>query len=233
MGKINSIGIRLPGLDGRPVIAKFTGLSSASHNSKTGGMIQNYILPEQWMEDKMMGDDTSVCGDCPHSFRAGDTCYLHKGSARMGLISTMKKWPDILMPLRDEDLMLSMLRTELVARSVRFGAYGEPILLGERLVSFMCSVASHWTGYTHQWRRLEYQWAKQYFMASVDSSEDYFEAKSMGWRTFRTRSHADAVYPTEAQCPASKEMGKITTCDRCKLCMGTSKKARDITIIKH
>jgi hypothetical protein len=76
MSKVNSIGIRVTGLDGRPVIAKFTGLASASSNSKTGGMVQNYILPEQWMTDKRMGDDTSVCGDCPHSFRAGDTCYL-------------------------------------------------------------------------------------------------------------------------------------------------------------
>lgn len=227
MTKVNSIGIRVTGLDGRPVIAKFTGLANASSNSKTGSMVQNYLLPEQWMQDKRMGDDTSVCGDCPHSFRAGDTCYLHKGSAKMGLISTMKKMPDRITDDTEDVVQL------LAGKAVRFGSYGEPVLLGEELVSRVCAVAEHWTGYSHRWMDPQYQWAKQYFMASVDSEDQMHEANAMGWRTFRVRNVDDPVRRTEVTCPASKEAGKVTTCDVCGLCRGASSKAKSITILRH
>jgi hypothetical protein len=37
----------------------------------------------------------------------------------------------------------------------------------------------------------------------------------------------------EVLCPASEEAGRKTTCENCKLCSGTSKKAKNVAIYAH
>ena len=73
-------------------------------------------------------------------------------------------------------------------------------------------------------------------MASVDTIEEREEAKKAGWRTFRVAEKftgEDIVLPGEILCPASEEAGKRTTCDKCGLCAGLSRKAKDIMIPVH
>lgn len=228
--RYKTIGFVTNGLNGQPVMCKFTALSGGSVNSKTGDMVQSFMLPVQWMDERRIDDDTAVCGDCPHSFRAGDTCYLHKGTAFMGLISTSKAWPQAQV---SPEWVVDMAATYFTDKAVRFGSFGEPVLMGEAVVKAICAVARTWTGYTHQWRKPQYQWAKAYFMASVESEELMHLAHSMGWRTFRVRPASDPVLKGETSCPASAEMGKRTTCERCSLCKGAASKAKNITIIEH
>lgn len=227
---MNSIGFPAIGLNGKRVMVKFTALKNKTVNSKTGDMIQSWMLPMDWVDTKRIDDDTAVCGDCPHSWRADDTCYLHKGMAFMGLLSTAKSWPQAY-------VTSGALRKDFISlfkdRLVRFGSFGEPVLMGKEVVSAICAVAKGWTGYTHQWAKPEYQWAKKYFMASADTDEQAQKAQAMGWRTFRVRQADQPINKGEANCPASKESGKKTTCASCRLCMGTSSKAKSITIIKH
>lgn len=58
----------------------------------------------------------------------------------------------------------------------------------------------------------------------------------MGFRTFRVIQEDDPLDSDEIMCPASAEMGKRTTCDRCGLCSGHADGTdtrKNIAIIDH
>ena len=202
-------------------------------NSKTGDLIQNYFIPEAWItSDKKLKDldDRSVCFDCDHGKSKNKTCYVPKGQSGMGLASKInglrKRGLDNIPELSPE--LEADLLDAIEGRGVRFGSYGEPILLGEDLVQKISERADFWTGYTHQWHKNP--WAKKYFMASVETTLVDKAAQSMGWRTFYAGEPTEGNHVT---CPASKEAGNKTTCDNCKLCMGTTSKAKSVKIKIH
>jgi hypothetical protein len=113
---------------------------------------------------------------------------------------------------------------------IRFGAYGEPVLLGESLTAKICSIALGWTGYTHQWALSKYSWSSKFFMASVEGDFMKRVANKMGFRTFLVgKSEEKSVV-----CPASKEGGRKAVCADCILCSGTNGKgACNIKILPH
>lgn len=202
-------------------------------NSKTGDMVQNYILPVEWISTdidiKKLGDK-QVCFDCDHSMEKNNTCYVRKGNAMQGLLSKVrsfrKKGIDSIPEYSEE--IANQIIEKVTGRGVRFGAYGEPVLLGEDLIKRISERASYWTGYTHQWHR--FNWASRYFMASVESNLLARAADAMGFRSFFVTDSDDSNYVT---CPASKEAGRLTTCENCKLCMGTQSKAKSVKIKFH
>lgn len=213
------------------VIVNFQFVTS---NEKTGSLIQNYLIPQEWIEsiEKITKlSDKAVCFDCPHGQSEEKTCYVRKGQSAMGLASKVRSMRKIGLdniPEFSPEIEADLLNA-IEGRGVRFGSYGEPILLGENLISKITKRAKFWTGYTHQWHKNN--WAKNYFMASVESSIVSNVAQKMGFRTFFVGQANDPKnYVT---CPASKEAGKITTCDKCKLCMGTQSKAKSVTILPH
>ena len=202
-------------------------------NSKTGNMVQSFILPIDWItSDKKIQEigDSSVCFDCEHNMSNKKDCYVIKGNSLMGLLSKVrslrKKGIDSI-PEFDSFIEEKILEA-VKGRAVRFGSYGEPVLLGEDLISKIAERASYWTGYTHQWHTNN--WAKKFFMASVESNLINRAAQAMGWRTFFVGKTDDSSLIT---CPASKEAGYKTTCENCKLCMGTTSRAKSIKINKH
>lgn len=69
-------------------------------------------------------------------------------------------------------------------------------------------------------------------MASVDSQSDADIARSMGLRTFRVSIGVEHM-PGEISCPASAEAGARVQCEKCQLCAGTSKQAKNIVIADH
>jgi hypothetical protein len=213
-----------------------------SKNSKTGLAIQNYLIPKSWGDAGEILDDKDVCFDCPHSQSKNATCYVRKGTASWGLKSKAKALKSFVKLIPEfsqatEDAILKMCEGQYV----RFGAYGEPILLGEDLVKKITKVAKTWTGYTHQWHQDQYQWAKKYFMASVDSLPEKSLARSKGWRPFFVSD--DPNYKMDKTdsvlCPASAQAGKKLQCNACSLCKGTSAKnkagklAKDVEIPMH
>lgn len=210
-----------------------------SANSKTGDSTQVWILPKSWVfeGEKAMIDDEASCMDCPHSKRVNRSCYVRKGFAEYGLKSKVKSLNSAyksgkldMLPITD---LVQFEGDKVKGKFIRFGAYGEPVLLGENTVKQLASLASNWTGYTHQWYVDNYSWAKDYFMASVETELLQNKANSLGFRTFRVRSKKDLITKMEAVCPASKEAGRKVTCNNCALCKGASSKAKNITIIKH
>ena len=202
-------------------------------NSKTGNLVQNYILPAEWIEsDAKMStlSDKAVCFECPHSKEKESTCYVRKGQSEMGLSSKVRSLRKLgldnipeLSPEIEADLLQA-----IEGKGIRFGSYGEPILLGEELVGKITRKAKFWTGYTHQWHKNN--WAKNYFMASVESERLAEASHKLGFRSFYVGQTDSKNFVT---CPASKEAGQKTTCENCKLCMGTQSKAKSVTIKPH
>ena len=204
-----------------------------SENSKTGNMIQVWVLNrgESPVESVKSGSDRNVCFDCPARGVQGFIdryCYVN-----------VAQGPNAVWRAYRAGSYSKLARAEYAAifsgRAVRFGAYGDPVLIPLAIVRAIAAVANGHTGYTHQWRKPEYQAYRAFLMASCDSLGDYATAKRMGWRTFRVRTAGDAVLAREIMCPASDEAGHRTQCIRCKLCSGsTARDARkDITIVVH
>lgn len=217
-------------LDEQPVLVVATGLDKPSSNPKTGPMVQVWILRADVhpIRARHTGQDYSICGDCVHrgvvmTGRNYDrTCYVTVGRtpAAVWLKASMGRYPTT---------AFRRIPKVFEGLKVRIGAYGDPAAVPFELWDLVTSKASHWTGYTHQWKRCDER-LKRICMASVDSLDEAEHAQSLGWRTFRVG--VDPV-PGEISCPASAEAGKKATCSRCTLCAGASRKAKNISIRPH
>jgi len=215
-------------LDGSPIVVIMTGLNKVSKNSKTGEMPQVWILRSDIHPINAMreGKDSAICGQCPHRpkvlgekalSKESRTCYV-KAMPLNKIYNTYAKGGYKRTTAED-------LSTTLAGMNVRIGAYGDPaavpIQVWDTLLKFCKS-----TGYTHQWRTCDKQYNK-YCMASCDNLLDVAESIALGYRVFfvQTVNSYDNVvksYNTTkfAHCPASKEMGKVTTCAACMACSG-------------
>ena len=174
-----------------------------SSNTKTGSMAQLWVLyrHEAPTEASKTGNDSFVCGECPHKPSLAGSCYVNLGQAPNNVYRKYKNggYPQ-------------GTPKELMAEDIRFGAYGDPAFLPFALVHALAKYANSWTGYTHQWKTCDPRFSK-YFMASVDTEEEYKLAKVMGWKTFRTVLSGDQLELSERICPSN-----VVTCKQCKKC---------------
>jgi hypothetical protein len=69
-------------------------------------------------------------------------------------------------------------------------------------------------------------------MASADTADEAAQANLFGMRVFRVSVGVDRQVG-ETTCPASAEGGRRATCDKCMLCAGAARTARDIVIADH
>lgn len=214
----------LSALDGiTPIVVIATGLRKASKNSKTGKMVQTYILRSD-IEPQVaikLGLDGAICGDCPA--REG-ACYV---LAFQGPLNTFKAW---------ERGCYEKAKTDaLVGLKVRLGTYGDPAAVPLDVWMRVLAGSSGWTGYTHQWRKCDPGF-KYLCMASADTRSEQSLATSQGWRVFRTRLKGEDLLEGEIVCPASNEAGHKTQCADCGLCDGTvgpGDARKNIAIIAH
>lgn len=214
-------------IDGSPIVVLATGFSAGSANSKTGDMLQTFILRADIdpMTALREGEDVSICGVCPHKGKAaGGTgaCYVRVYHAPL---STWRAWQRG----NAEPFDIERFR----GRRVRFGSYGDPAAVPLSVWQKLAAVAEGTTGYTHQWRAADPGFASL-CMASADSVEDRRAARLMGYRTFRVRTVGSEKERGEVVCPASEEAGKLTQCAACMQCGGTGNgRTADITIEAH
>jgi hypothetical protein len=205
-------------LNREPIVAILTGLTRPSANSKTGwSMLQTWILPatETPLQAIRTGKDESVCGRCPlRGAHARDrACYVNLGRAPTAV---WQAWTRQLYPTVDEKRW-----KRIRGRPVRLGSYGDPAAVPSQIWFRLAGYATGWTGYTHHWRDPRLQHLRWLLMASVDTPHEAWEAQALGWRTYRTRLESEELLPFESTCPASKEAGHKTTCERCLQCNGT------------
>jgi hypothetical protein len=217
-------------LDQSPIIAVLTGLFRKSKNAKTRGMAQLYIIRADMhpMEAKRSRADYAVCGDCKHRGATSreSSCYVVVAQAPQAIYRAFLRGK--YGAAVDPSVGNAVLRAK--SKTLRLGAYGDPAAVPYGVLEALVSGIKH-TGYTHQW-----EWARMYrhlVMASVDTSAERDRATAAGWRTFRVLAPEDTQHVGEVSCPASAEMQHRTSCDRCTLCAGLSRPARDITIVAH
>lgn len=211
-----------------------------SSNDKTGSMLQTYIIRSHVhpVQAVRTGGDVGICNDCPmrgliatqkrrsrkkKNFRA---CYVNVGQGPAMVYGAFRRgrYVDYVPALHDQ---------YIAGRKVRFGTYGEPVLIPLELVQHLASISSGWTGYTHQWSNLAYAGYKQFLMASVHGLTGPWSrehANSLGWRTFRTKRDG-APAEGEVLCPASKEAGKRLTCLTCNLCDGAGRRKIGLDLV--
>ena len=224
-------------LTGEPIMVIATGVhpvgskARASANAKTGDMIQVTIMRSDINPTEALkrGLDVAVCGDCIHRSKASGglaDCYTHKnlrrGFAQTGTFKAHQ---------RSGSLPFDLAR--FAGRKVRFGAYGDPGAVPFEVWEEIASVASGFTGYTHQWRTGDPRMA-ELFMASADTVADRRDGRHKGYRTFRVRCSDEPRMAGEVICPASVEAGVKTDCATCLQCSGTAgDRKQDIVIVLH
>lgn len=212
-------------LDGKTIMAILTGTRRTSHNTKTGGMAQLWILPAEVdpYEAQRTGADASVCGSCPLRPSSGGEvrCYVR---TFQGPLSTWKA--NRTAPVRLGDALAALHES---GRGLRLGAYGDPAAVPEDVVTALAGASAGGTAYTHAWRHEEHAWLKTYAMASVESGWDGVAARSKGWRTFRVLREDEPPMPGEILCPFET---RGVQCEACGLCSGAST-AKSIAIHAH
>lgn len=227
-------------IDGKPIVV-IAILSSS--NIKTGNMIQTYIIRSDIapLEASRTGADVSICGECIHRGTAHDgsngkttangrSCYVNLGQGATVVYKAFKRG---LYPVATPETIKGLAH----GRMVRMGTYGDPSAVPDSVWRDLLHGASGHTSYTHQHSmRPDYSLS----MASADTIEDSIQFRARGVRTFRvipvsewnTQGNASMTV-NEVLCPASKEAGYKATCDKCKLCSGSSIKAKSIAIVAH
>ena len=232
MSKLNGfIFYRGPSvLDGAPIVAIAT-LSSS--NIKTGpkgkgNMVQTWIIRADMspIEASKAGEDSAICGACPHRHSLGGACYVNIGQAPLGIYRAFKRgaYPD----LSDNPEAIA---EALAGRAVRLGAYGDPSAVPFDVWAQLLDGVTKWTGYTHQARHPRFDARLfRYCMASADTPKQAEKLNQRGARTFRVKSHAAPMLRGELECLSET---KGVKCIDCGLCDGANRDAPSIVINVH
>jgi hypothetical protein len=227
-------------IDGAPIVVIATGLAQGSSNSKTGAMIQTYILRADIspIDAVRTGQDSAICGTCVHRGQddgsgtgrhVGRTCYVNVSQGPRSVWAAWKRgrYPEVDRTRGDALYEIGE------GRAVRLGTYGDPAAVPVLVWQALVARSTGRTGYTHQWRRCDPA-LSSLCMASADSAEDARTAQAAGWRTFRVAMPCDAPrLSNEALCPASKEAGRKLTCAQCLACAGADGRRGSIVIAAH
>lgn len=227
-------------LDGQPIVVVAI---VTSGNVKTGNMLQTHIIRADVspMQASKTGADYSVCGTCTHRGTPSTdpakktaqrrTCYVNLGQGPNQVFKAYSagKYPTATTP--------EQITALAKGRMVRLGTYGDPAAVPATVWDALLADATGHTGYTHQH---EHRPDYGRMMYSADTPAQATAAHAKGYRTFRVipvhayaQQGKDALLANEILCPASKENDKGITCRECKLCTGSTTKAKSIAIVAH
>ena len=212
--------------DGKPIVVIAVW---SSKNSKTGDMLQTYILRSDIdpRDANKWGEDESICGQCQHrgtptldptkALAEERTCYVTMGQGPLIVFNEFiaGKYPP------------ASPRAVGAGRRVRIGTYGDGAAAPDYVWSELLSEAEGHTAYSHNGGD------PQRYMVSADTLAQAQGAWANGYRTFRVVRDVSEIRKHEVLCPASTAAGHTTTCAACLLCGGTSVKAKSIAIPAH
>jgi len=144
-------------IDGQDIVMIATGFEKGSANSKTGSMIQTWILCKDIdpREANKLGLDYSICGDCklrgiavePSSDRklAKDrACYVAIYQAPLNVWKTYKKGGYTRVRGHKDVAELG------IDETIRLGSYGDPSAIPSYVWDSLLAKSKGRTGYTHQ-----------------------------------------------------------------------------------
>ena len=197
-------------LDGKPIVVIAT-LSTS--NRKTGPMIQTWIIRSDIdpVSASKKGEDSSICGNCPHRHNSGGACYVNIGQAPLAIYKAYKRglYPQI-------DYVADNIH--FLGRMVRLGAYGDPSAMPYEVAEKVTSMGRGHTGYVHQIRHKNFD--KRFLnlcMVSEDTPKQALKYQSMGAKTFSVAMDGDMMFDSEIECLSESEG---LQCDACGLCNG-------------
>ena len=207
-------------LDGSPIACIAT-LSTS--NRKTGAMIQTWIIraDKDPVTASKLGDDVSICGNCPLRHHTGGACYVNIGQAPRAIFDGFIRGIY-------ETFDINKHRSYFMGRKVRLGAYGDPAAVPFDILKTIVDLAAGHTGYTHQIKHKNFD--KRMItlcMVSADSPKQALKYQSMGAHTFRVALADDVLFDNEIECLADS---KGLSCLECGLCDGQTK---NIAIAVH
>jgi hypothetical protein len=240
-------------IDGAEIVVIVTGLATGSDNSKTGDMLQTWILriDTDPITANRTGLDYSICGDCKlrgiadpdksKGYAAKRSCYVNIGQAPQRVwdcYTTGNSYENISGDFEE----IAKISTD---RQVRLGSYGDPMAVPRVVWMALLKFSSGNTGYSHQFNP-----DSEFLMISADTEAEARKAWDKKQRTFRSvESVEDIIKDKEILCPASKEAGEIkaikkgvdpakyedflTTCEKCQLCRGSNLLAKNVAIVIH
>ncbi len=206
-------------IDGESVAVIVVGTRSRSANTKTGGMLQSYIILADTLPTDAIrtGLDVSVCGDCIHRSKASGgkgSCYVNVGQGVQSVYRAYKRGIYPRMNLLAASAFIASLD-----KAFRIGTYGDPGAVPDAgaFWGVLAAGAPARTGYTHRWQDTGAS-LRGLCMASVDDVAEAEDAWNQDWATFRVAPVGDTlrIYG-EAQCPASEEAGRRVTCETCPI----------------
>ena len=195
-------------INGEPIVCIATGTHNPSKNKKTGAMVQIWILHAKYFPTIAVkkGEDEAICGDCKHRNKS---CYVNVFQAPTNI------WRSYIKGLYKKTKVPQAVKN----RFVRIGAYGDMAALPEEINNKLVQYSKGHTAYTHQWKLPEAQYLKEIAVASVDSINEYRQAKKLGWQTFRIYKDSDQLI-TEQRCIA--QIIENTQCLDCLKCNGNN-----------
>lgn len=210
-------------LDGSPIVVIGTLETS---NVKTGDMIQVWILRSDInpVEATKTGEDSAICGSCPHRWFNGGACYVNVGQAPNAIYKSFKagKYPTY-DPKKHEHF--------LQHRKIRLGAYGDPAAAPFEIMRYLANIGIGHTGYTHQARHKNFdERFLSICMISADSPKQAKQWQDRGARTFRVAMVGDAMHDSEIECLSDS---KGIQCLDCGLCDGNKRTNKNIVIAVH
>lgn len=196
-------------------------------------VLQTYHFSMQQVKNNDLTLDKNNCLDCKFSYNQNSGksggCYTHKGTQKLGIGSMLRalsKRVDSIKKFSEEDFKTFLDKMDkFKVDLVRFGAYGEPVLLSLDIIESLTKRAKRYTGYTHQWVNPKNKLKAKFFMASVHNVFEQSLAQSLDFRTFRTNKLKD-INTKEIMCPANKTV----SCTDCGACNGFNNKAKQKSI---
>lgn len=210
-------------LDGSPIVVIATLETS---NVKTGEMVQVWILRSDInpVQATQTGEDSAICGSCPHRHFNKGACYVNVGQAPNAVYKAFiaGKYPRYV-PQEHEHFLRD--------RRIRLGAYGDPAAAPFYVMEYLANVGTGHTGYTHQARHPNFD--SRFIdicMVSADSPKQAQQWHERGARTFRVAMAGDAMFDNEIEC-LSDSQGK--QCIECGLCDGAKRTDESIVITVH
>ena len=189
-------------------------MTFSSTNRNTGDTCQIWLFADKVKPTEARAGNLHrlVCGDC----QLVKVCYVKLHQAPRMIWSAYKAGK-----YRDYD---PAVHDAIIAeKGVRFGAYGDPVLIPISMVERLVAVAQqNYTGFTEQWMKPEYQAYRPYFMASVHQREDIPRAEALGWRHYRVG--LDGPVSGEVLCPhQNSQLPVLVQCNACQACNGANR----------
>ena len=212
--------------DETPIMLVMSGFTKDSANTKTGPLVQLYILPiHESPKDTYYSGSKSVCGNCKYNDNNG--CYVRWSN--LGSVWKSAKNQSV--------IPMTLSREFLEGLRVRVGAAGDPAAIPSSVWSQLLSSCENYTGYTHQWSTPIFQDLSKFFVASVDNARENEKARALGWSTFFVTDNEKEAKEQGVRCLASTDKkdshGLPMTCSTCMLCNGKSTKQKTITEVLH